>query len=285
MLDEFHYQLSWRPRGYAPGHHRGARSGSGQEFVGHVPLLAAPDARRIDVRATLCDLFGSWLVRTHLQRTDIRVFLVADLSASMGVAGSHSKMDTLADFAASVAYSAHRTGDRYGFLGFDIAVRRDPYLAPTRARGAGLELADRLRSFVPDGRGAEGLLSVPDHLGPQRALVFLVSDFHFPMPLLDQALQQLARHDVVPAVLWDRIESGPLPRFGITQLYDAEIGDRRTVLWRPALCVRWLQASARRREELTRCFFRHGRKALFVDRGFGADALTDYFFSGTNSVA
>ena len=277
MPKEFHYRLSRRAYGYMPGHHRGARTGSGQEFAGHVSLLAAPDPRRLDVRASLYDPFGAWLVRTYRQRTSVPVYLVADLSASMGV--PMVKMDTLADCAASAAYSTHRTGDRFGCVAFDAVVRIDFCLPATRASNAGQELADRLRTLVPEGSGASGLLGVPDYLGSARALIFLASDFHFPLPLLELGLQGLARHDVVPIVLWHEAEFDPLHRFGLVELYDAESGGRRTVVLRPAFRERWKQAFAGRREELVRCFLRHRRQPLFFTDGFNADALTGYFFS------
>src|SRR5574341_1204843 len=117
MIQEFHYRVSWHAATHRPGHHRGARAGAGFEFIGHAPLLAARDPRRLDVRASLADPFGEWKVRQFRQRATVPVWLVADLSASMGFQGRRRKLDVLADFTASLGYSAWRTGDPFGFLG------------------------------------------------------------------------------------------------------------------------------------------------------------------------
>ena len=104
MIPELHYRIAGTARGHFPGHHRGRQGDSGQEFRSHVPLLAAPDARRIDVHASLRNPYGDWLVRVHSQRSAIAVVLVADLSASMGFESLRRKQDVLADFVASLAW-------------------------------------------------------------------------------------------------------------------------------------------------------------------------------------
>ena len=134
---EFHYRVGRPVTGHFPGHHRSRRGDSGLEFRGHASLLDAPDARRLDLHASLRDPFGNWLVRVHSQRKAIPVTLVADLSASMGFEGARRRLDVVADFVESLAQSAWRTGDSFGFLGCDETVREDLQLAQTRAGGAG----------------------------------------------------------------------------------------------------------------------------------------------------
>jgi uncharacterized protein (DUF58 family) len=142
VIPELHYRLAGSARGHFPGHHRSRHGGNGFEFRGHANLHDAPDARRIDVHASLRDPFGRWIVRLHSQRLSIPVAVVADLSASIGVA---RKQAVLADLVESLAWSAWRTGDSFGFVGCDTAVRHDLLLPQTRARGAGTALAASLR--------------------------------------------------------------------------------------------------------------------------------------------
>jgi uncharacterized protein (DUF58 family) len=280
VIQELHYRFNWRAGGHRPGAHQGANAGPGHEFIAHAPLVSARDPRRLDVRASLADPFGEWRVRVFRQRSAVPVWLVADVSGSMGFAGHRRKLDVLADFAASLGYSAWRTGDAFGFLGCEGAVRPDLCLPATRLRGAGTELAERLRSLRPEGRSAEGLLEAPRHLARDRALVFLVSDFHFPLAFARRVLEGFSRHDLVPVVLWDPEEYRHLPRFGLVTLADPETGRTRTLLLRRSLRERIARSFAERRASLEKLFRAAGRAPLFMEHGFHPDRVTGYFFGG-----
>jgi len=277
MIPELHYRIGGTARGHFPGHHRGRHGDSGQEFRGHVPLLSAPDARRIDVHASLRNPYGDWLVRVHSQRTAIPVAVVADLSASMGFVSARRKQDVLADFVASLAWSAWRTGDRFGFVGCDEQVRTDLLLPPTRQRGAGIELAQRLRGLVLRGSSARGLHDAHRHLPRQRALVFLVSDFHLPDRDIDAVLASLASHEVVPVVLWQAQEFALSARRGLAEVVEPESGARRWLWWRPALQARWQAAHEARRSALLQLFRARRLAPLVIEGGFDADAVTRHF--------
>lgn len=278
-IREIHYRVGAPVLGHFPGHHRSTRGTGGFEFRGHASLLDAPDPRRLDLHASLRDPFGDWRVRIYSQRKSVPVTVVADLSASIGFAGRHAKLAVLADFVESLAWSAWRTGDSFGFIGCDSALRGDLQQAQTRARGAGGEIARRLRALHPEGRDARGLLDAPRHLSRQRTLLFLVSDFHLPLELIAAALDGLSVHEVVPTVLWDPLEFGLSAARGLAQVIDPESGRQRLVWWRPALRSRWEAAHAQRREALLQLFRARRLKPLFIEGGYDADAVTRHFHS------
>jgi hypothetical protein len=276
---EIHYRIGGAVRGHFPGRHRSTRGDSGFEFRGHAALLDAPDARRLDLHASLRDPMENWLVRVHSERQSIPVTMVADLSASMGFEGAHPKLHVMADFAESLAWSVWRNADSFGFIGCDMRVC-ERFLQPqTRVRGVGGVIASALRTLRPEGTSAQGLLDAHGYLSRQRSLVFLLSDFHLPVDLVAAVLDNLAAHDVVPVVLWDRLEFGLSPRRGLAQVVDPETGQRRLVWWRPALRQRWLAVQQARRESLLHLFSSRRLAPLFVEGGFDADAVTRYFHS------
>lgn len=277
VIHEIHYRTAAPALGHFPGAHRSTRGDSGFEFRGHALLHDAPDPRRLDLQASLRDPYGNWLVRVYSQRKAMPVVMVVDLSASMAFEGAARKLDVVADFTESLAWSAWRSGDAFGFIGCDASVRHDLLLPPTRARGVGHALAAALRSTQPQGRSAAGLLTAAQHLGRQRALVFLVSDFHFPLAQVDAVMDNLALHEVVPVVLWDSREFTLGDRRGLLQVVDPESGARRLVWWRPALRERWQAAHAQRRTDLQASLRRHGCKPLFIEDRFDADAVTRHF--------
>jgi uncharacterized protein (DUF58 family) len=239
--------------------------------------MSAPDARRIDLRASLKDPFGEWIVRTFRQRSSINLHIIADLSASMGVIGTQRKLDVVADLTAAAAYSAYRTGDAFGFIGVDEQLREDLYLPPVRTPGAGTVLSEKLRRLKLVGRSTTALPRAAALLPRRRCLVFLASDFHLPDSLLAAALDVLAPHQVVPVVLWDPIEFRPSARFGIGAVRDPESGHQRTLLVRPALRRKLAAAYRERALSLERLFARRGTRPLFIAGPFRPMEVTHYF--------
>ncbi len=280
-VQEIHYRLDAPARGRLPGAHRSRSGDSGFEFRGHAALKDAPDPRRLDLHASLRDPFGDWRVRLYSQRKAVPVVVLADLSASMAYRGQQHKPAVLADLVDSLAWSAWRAGDSFGFVGCAATVQPGWLQLPTRQRHAGAALAQALRGWQPqpgaEGASADGLLQAPALLGRQRALVFLVSDFHFPLPLLRTALAGLAAHEVVPVVLWDAQEFELPERWGLLHALDPETRRQRLVWWRPALRERWQAALAAQRAALMQAFAEAGLRPLFVEGAFDADAVTRHF--------
>lgn len=275
---EFTYQVGWRSRGRHPGRHASAQRGLGMEFRGHAPLIAYPDPRRIDLRQTLRDPFDQVWVRIFNQKSSVPVFVVCDLSGSMGFGGHMRKLEIAAEITASAAYSAFRVNDPFGFIGFDEEVREDwMFIASTKVHGV-FDLADRLADYRPGHISAAGLGDVNRFLPRERSLVLLVSDFHTPLDELGEHLEGMMRHHVVPLVLWDAAEYRSLPEFGIASVTDCETGARRTLFLRKDFRTRILQAFQQRRAALEALFMRHDMPPLFLEDGFDADDLTEYFY-------
>ncbi len=277
-MDEFFYRVRRPALGHFPGSHRSRRGEQGLEYRGHAPLVSAPDVRRLDLRQSLRDPWGQWMVRVFEERKAVTVHLVADLSGSIGYRGaeqSPSKLETLAEFTRALARSAYRSGDPFGFVGCDDRVRTDWLLPPARSPGAGATLAGRLRTHSPRG-SARGLLDAHRWLRRQRSLVFVVSDFHLPIAQIDTLLGSLAHHEVVPVVLWDRSEFTPA-RNGLAWLVDPESGRRRAMWLRPALRERLAEAHDERERRLRACFHRHWLTPLWLLDGFEPRRVTAHF--------
>lgn len=278
-IREVHYRVAGAATGLFPGAHRSRSGDGGFEFRGHAALHDAPDARRLDLHASLRDPFGGWLVRLSSERRSIPVAVVADLSASMGFEGAVRKLDVLADLTESLAWSAARAGDSFGFVGCDERIRAELSLPQTRRRGAGLALAQALRMWRLSGRSAQALHDAHRHLPVQRALVFLVSDFHLPLDDLAQVLASLAAHDVVPVVLWQPVEFALSAAHALAQVQEPESGERRWLWWRPALRERWLAQHEARRAALLQVFRAQRLSPLWIAGAFDADAVTRHFLA------
>jgi hypothetical protein len=275
--NEFAYRLPRRVGGQRAGAHRGKAPGSGLEFLGHLSLFQHPDPRRLDLRASLLDLNGDWLVRVNRQRAAVTVRVLVDVSASMQF-GARPKLEVVADFVEALGHSAFRMGDPLGMLAFDAAARDDLDIAPRHGRGTGEALATMLRACDASRAGSSaGLRAAVERVAGRSGLVFLVSDFHGVLAELADALDLLAPAHVVPIVVWDPAEIEAPRRDGIAVLEDAETHRSRTFWVRPALRERWREAVAARREALRRLFADRDLRPFHLGGAFDAQAMTGYF--------
>jgi uncharacterized protein (DUF58 family) len=270
--------ISYRARGRAEGTmigaHRGRGAGGQGVFLDQVSYLRQPDPRRIDLRLTLRDPFGTVYVRRFEQRLAIALYAVVDLSRSMRFVGMAAKMALVGDLCFSLARSAHQLGDAFGIIGCDSEVRDDFFYPATRSRFIDSEITERFAHFTPERPSAGGLKQAFLRLAGKRKLVFLISDFRMPSAEIEDVLESLARHDVVPIIVKDSAEDSELPPFGLINMQDLETGSSKVVLMRPALRRRWFAEAEARQQTLDHLFLRYGRPAFVLKDRFDADALS-----------
>jgi uncharacterized protein (DUF58 family) len=276
-IKEFSYHIGWRNRGRHPGRHASTQRGMGMEFIGHTSLLNYPDPRRIDLRQTLRDPMEQVYVRLFNQKSATPVYVICDLSGSMNFGSKTRKIRQAADIAESVARSATRNADPFGFVGFDDVVREDWISTQSFKSQRAIELAERLKDYHPLPVSGEGISDVWRFLPRERSLVFMISDFHMPMSQLEEALSNLTRHHIVPVVLWDDDEYKNLPEFGITAVTDPESGQKRTLFLRKELRNKIIESFAARREAIYAAFMQFDMPPFYVEGDFDADRLTEYF--------
>jgi len=279
-MEEFVYTIPWRTASALPGGHPSRHRGEGFEFVGHTPFLSNPSPRDIDVRASIRDPFRQLSVRNFRQKSSVPVWVVADLSASMCFKGNQSKQKILADVAAGVAWSSFRQGDPFGFIGCDDVIRSDLHLPLKFHRGEMGRFRDTLLSSVLNGRGVSALRNAYELIGRKKSLVFLVSDFHFPLDFAHSVLDSLSGHDVVPVVLWDQAEFERLPSSGLVVIKDPETGQEKR-LWMRQSLKRLIKNGyeSRRLEIESLCRASSGRSPFFCIDEFRPDELTRFFLS------
>ena len=280
MVAEFDYRLPGKARSQRPGGHQSNMSGGGMIFRRHVSLFASPDPRRIDIRASLRDPAEQWWVREYQQRAAIPVVVVLDVSSSMGFRGMQNRARAAANFVEAAAWSANRRGDRFGLIGFDRRLREDCWL-PVRQQRAALEgVIQHLRHDSARDPGYEGLGEVPAWLPREPGLVFLISDFHWPVDALAHFLENSRPHHVVPVVLWDRAEYSGWPSRGFAFAEDMESGERR-LIWLRRGWNEDVEAAYSEREAAIRATCESfDLRPLFLRDGFSADSVTAHFFGG-----
>ena len=305
---EFHYRLPGRISGQRPGSHPGSRVGAGQEFVAHRSLYDYPDPRRLDLRASVRTLQDEWLVRVNRQRTGTAVRALVDVSPSMSFGAARPKLHLVADFVEALGLSAFSVGDAAGMLAFDTVERTELFMPVRVSRGVGSIMAAALREWSrqpqrhgdirhggdrtgqghsgaphsrrkpADGPRANGLEDTASRLAGQQGLVFLISDYHWPLTHLSGPLDLMAHATVVPVIVWDPAETQPPAQNALASLSDMESNTRRTLWLRPKLRDEWHRAVARRRAEIDQYFHARALRPFYMEGSFDPEALSRYFF-------
>jgi uncharacterized protein (DUF58 family) len=275
----FYYRIPGRAGGYRPGAHAGRTAGTGNEFKSHARLSDCPDPRRLDLRASLRAGRDEWLVRLYRQRAALPVHAVVDVSASMEVGAPRRKLDVAASFVEIMGNSAFKVGDPAGLCAFDDGSREDLFVPARHSRGAGQAMASLIAQSerAPTRSQGCGLVPALQTLAGRHGLVFLVSDFHWPLKEMETALDLLERAWVVPLVIWDSSEISPPDTTGFVHLRDAERGQVRPVWLNSALRDKWIARIAARRQELNTLFSSRRLRPLFITGAFTAEILSQYF--------
>jgi uncharacterized protein (DUF58 family) len=197
----------------------------------------------------------------------MNVVIAMDLSRSMELGTSHySKREALTFITGSLLFSALSDQINTGFLAF--ADRVLTYSPPRRTRAAAWAVLQQCWALSPS-PATTALLPAIRHLAKslkRTSLVFLVSDFMtdedvFGSPELGILT---TRHDVVAVVPEDPAEATLPPGRGFIQLRDLETGRELSVSLNPTSRRRYAEAARRRREALTRDFYRARVDHVFV---------------------
>jgi uncharacterized protein (DUF58 family) len=277
VIAEFHYRLPRRLGAWRAGSHPATSLGVGQEFASHASLYDRPDPRRLDLHASLRNLRGEWLVRVNRQRAAVPVHVIVDVSASMAFGSPRPKLQRIADFVEALGRSAFRVGDALGMAAFDERERMELLVPAMLSRGTGALMARLIRECVARGSGAGGLARVVQRHAGRAELLFIVSDFHWPLEQLEPLLDLLSHAFVVPIVVWDHAEIAPPEQPGLLSVWDVESQSQRTLWMRPGLRARWFEAVAQRRREIASRFARRNIRPFHVEGEFDGEAMSRYF--------
>ena len=204
--------------------------------------------------------------------------VVVDVSASMAFGAHKPKLHVAADFIEALGYSTFRAGDALGMTAFDATERADLYVPAMRNRGVGGLMSGMIRQCRTAPGSIAGLEQAIVRMAARPGLVFLVSDFHWPLERLGPVLDLLAGSFVVPMIVWDQAEIEPPDQDAIAALDDAESGASRTLWMRPQLRPQWRDNVAKRRLELDRFFALRSIRPFYVTGAFDVDAMSEYFF-------
>lgn len=162
--------------GYFAGKHKSPFRGSSVEFADYKEYIPGDDPKRIDWRA-----YGRsrrLFIRQFEAETDMTVYLLVDISASMDYAGGEpaSKYLLATRIAAALAYLMIHQGDKIALVLFSEELKQ--FLPPGGTRRHLHHIVRELESAQPAfGTGIANALSECDPLFKKRGKLVVLSDF------------------------------------------------------------------------------------------------------------
>ncbi len=267
-METFFYKISNNNRNYWPGAHRSLTAGSGNDFYSIEAFSKFPDARRIDIRATVRDARREIQVRRYYQRSRVPVTIIIDGSASMRYAG---RIEQINRFIYSAVLSIEKFKDKYKCFYCNEDITELPVHDIHT-----FNLAAYVDKTGQYGKSAAALAQVHKRLPARGSLIFLVSDYHLEDSFIARVLASFQNHWLAPVVVWNRRER-QYPRFGISKLQDAESGAGRTIFFTPAKKQLYENRWKNRKKKLNRLFSEAGVTGFFMEDEFEPGAMTEYF--------
>ena len=204
------------------GSYHSVFKGRGMAFSEVRQYQPGDDVRFIDwnVSARMNDTY----VKVFTEEREMTVMLLVDLSASERFGSvDKPKIETVAEVAALLAFSAIKNNDRVGLILFTDRIER--YVPPKKGRSHVMRVVTEILNADPEGEGTDlGVaLDLLGGIGKRRTVAFLISDF-----IADQYEKPLkvvsAKHDLIPIQIVDPRED-ELPDVGLALIEDLETGE------------------------------------------------------------
>jgi len=204
------------------GSYHSVFKGRGMAFSEVRQYQPGDDVRFIDwnVSARMRDTY----IKVFTEEREMTVMLLVDLSASGHFAAlGQPKLETAAEVAALLAFSAIKNNDRVGLILFTDQVER--FVPPKKGKAHVMRVVTEILNAHALRRGTDvrSALEMLGHVQKRKCVAFLISDFI--ATGYERALRiAAARHDLIPLQIVDPREER-LPDVGVIAAEDLETGE------------------------------------------------------------
>ena len=192
------------------------------------------DVRSIDWNVTA--RMNRPYIKVYEEERELTVMLLVDVSGSRNFGTvSQMKRDTMAEVAATLAFSTIENNDKVGVIFFSDQVEK--FIPPKKGKSHVLHIIRELLSFEPEhtGTNINAALQYLTNAQKRRCAAFLISDFIDPeftkgipgsrntgIPTVTIAAR---KHDLNAIQIYDRRDA-EIPNVGLIKLRDPETGKR-----------------------------------------------------------
>ena len=220
-------------RNILAGEYHSQFKGRGMAFSEVREYQPGDDVRSIDWNVTA--RMNRPYIKVYEEERELTVMLLVDVSGSRNFGTvSQMKRDTMAEVAATLAFSTIENNDKVGVIFFSDQVEK--FIPPKKGKSHVLHIIRELLSFEPEHHGTNinAALQYLTNAQKRRCTAFLISDF---IGGTGYGLQVMGNREVPPIVIasrkhdlsaiqiYDRRDA-ELPDVGLLKVRDPETGAR-----------------------------------------------------------
>lgn len=202
------------------GEYHSAFKGRGMAFSEVREYQYGDDMRDIDWNVTA--RYNKPYVKIFEEERELTVMLLIDVSESLGFGSAEViKRDTVAEIAATLAFSAIQNNDKIGVIFFSDKVEK--FIPPKKGRKHILFIIREILGFKPESTGTDiGMaLRYLTNAIKKRCTAFLISDFINPDNYKQPLRIANKKHDIVAVQVYDKL-STELKPVGLMKVFDPE---------------------------------------------------------------
>ena len=215
------------------GEYHSQFKGRGMAFSEVREYQPGDDVRSIDWNVTA--RMNRPYIKVYEEERELTVMLLVDVSGSRNFGTvSQMKRDTMAEVAATLAFSTIENNDKVGVIFFSDQVEK--FIPPKKGKSHVLHIIRELLSFEPEHQGTDinAALQFLTNAQKRRCTAFLISDF---VGVTGDGLQVTGSREVPPIVIaarkhdlsaiqiYDRRDA-EMPNVGLIKVRDPETGAR-----------------------------------------------------------
>lgn len=215
------------------GQYHSAFKGRGMAFSEVREYQYGDDMRDIDWNVTA--RYNRPYVKIFEEERELTVMLLIDVSESLGFGSTAVvKRDTVAEIAATLAFSAIQNNDKIGVIFFSDKIEK--FIPPKKGRKHILFIIREILGFEPESSGTEINLALRymTNAIKKRCTTFLISDFIDSGDYKQSLRIANRKHDIVAIQVYDKLSTN-LPSVGLMKIKDPETGGEM-----------WIDTSSRR---------------------------------------
>ena len=212
------------------GEYHSQFKGRGMAFSEVREYQAGDDVRSIDWNVTA--RLNKPYIKVFEEERELTVMLLVDVSGSRNFGtASQMKRDTMAEVAATLAFSTIENNDKVGVIFFSDQIEK--FIPPKKGKSHVLHIIRELLSFEPEHQGTDINMALQYLTNAQkrRWTAFLISDLITPLQPatqvrgVDPVTIASRKHDLNVIQIYDRRDA-EMPNVGLIKVNDAESGER-----------------------------------------------------------
>ena len=209
------------------GEYHSSFKGRGMIFSEVRPYQYGDDVRNIDWNKTA--RYNEPYVKVFEEERELTMYLLVDISASEGFGTRKQiKMETIAEIAASLAFSATTYNDKVGLILYTNQI--ELMIPPKKGKQHVLRIVREIITFQPKNKETNLAVTLEQFMkyAKRKSNVFILSDF-IDSSDYDKPLRIAAKkHDITGLRIFDEKETY-FPNIGLVNIQDQETGEVRLI--------------------------------------------------------